>query len=147
VANFQIEGLEPALAKMKGLSQKMQAKGVRSAAVKAMRIVRDAARVKARQLDDPETASNIAKNIQTRNDAKGGKRIGGVLVKVGVVGGARPAKGTVDTGHWRFLEFGNSHQRAQPFMRPALENNIGRVTDSFVTNLNSEIDKIMAKGL
>ena len=146
MADFKIEGLEPALAKMKNLSQKMQAKGVRAAAVKAMRVVRDAARLKAKQFDDPATASNIAKNIQTRNDAKGGKRIGGVVVKVGVVGGARPAKGTVDTGHWRFLEFGNSHQRAQPFMRPALENNIGKVTDTFVASLNSEIDKIMAKG-
>jgi hypothetical protein len=31
-------------------------------------------------------------------------------------------------------------------MRPALENNIGKVTETFVASLNSEIDKIMAKG-
>lgn len=143
---FKIEGLGPVLAKMKNLSQKMQTKGVRSAGTKAMRIVRDAARQRARQFDDPASASNIAKNIVTRNDAKGGKRVGGVVIKVGVVGGARPRKGREDTGHFRFIEFGTSEMRAQPFLRPALENNVGRVTETFVAALNTEIDKIIAKG-
>lgn len=147
MADFKIEGLEPVLAKMKKLSVEMQKKGVRAAGTKAMRIVRDAARQRARQFDDPETASNIAKAITTRNDAKGGKRIGGVVIKVGVIGGARPAKGTKDTGHWRLLEFGTSSMPAQPFMRPALESNVGKVTDAFVADLNTQIDKIIAKGL
>lgn len=146
MSEFRIEGLDGVLKKMRGLSDKLKKKGVRSAGTKAMRIVRDAARQRARTLDDPKTASNIAKAITTRNDAKGGRREGGVVVKVGVIGGARPKPGTADTGHWRMLEFGTSKMAAQPFMRPALENNVGRVTDSFVANLNTEIDKIMAKG-
>lgn len=146
MADFQIEGLEPVLKKMKALSTQMQKKGVSAAGVKAMRIVRDAARAKARAFDDPRSPSNIAKNIQTRRDANGGRRVGGVVIKVGVVGGARPQKGNKDTGHWRMLEFGTSHMAAQPFMRPALANNIGPVTNKFVAELDKEIDKIIGKG-
>lgn len=145
MSEFQIHGLDAVLRKMRALPDKLKQKGVRSAGTKAMRIVRDAARVRARQFDDPKSPSNIAKAIVTRVDAKGGRRVGGVVVKVGVAGGARPKKGNVDTGHWRMLEFGTSHMPAQPFMRPALETNVGRVTDAFVANLNTEIDKITAR--
>ena len=145
--SFRIEGLDPILKKLKALgSEKLRVKGVRAAATRAMRIVRDAARSKAKGFDDPETGSNIAKNITTRNDAKGGKRIGGVVVKVGVIGGARPRKGTEDTGHWRMKEFGTSKMPAEPFMRPALEGNVQQVTDTFVAELDKQIDKIVAKG-
>lgn len=146
MADFKIEGLEPVLAKMRGLSPKLHKKGLRSAGTKAMRIVRDAARRGAARFDDPETASNIAKNIVTRYDAKASRREGGSVTKVGVMGGARPAKGTQDTGHWRLLEFGSSQMPAQPFMREALSSNIQEVTNSVVTNLSIEIDKIIAKG-
>jgi len=148
VSEFRIEGLDPILAKMKNLSQKMQQKGVRAAGTKAMRIVRDSARAKAKTVDDAASPGSVIwKNIVTRNDAKGGKRIGGVVIKVGVVGGARPKKGRQDTGHWRFVEFGKEGVPARPFMRPALESNVGRVTETFVTALNTEIDKIIAKGV
>lgn len=146
MAEFAIKGLDPILAKMKNLSQKLQTKGVRTAGTKAMRIVRDAARAGAARLDDAKSPANIAKAIVTRNDAKGGKRVGGVVIKVGVVGGARPLKGNKDPGHWRYLEFGASNTPAQPFMRKALEKNVEKVRDSFVSNLNSEIDKAITKG-
>ncbi len=148
MSQFQIEGLDPVLAKLKALSSdKFRLKAVRAAGTKAMRIVRDAARTRAREFDDPKTPSNIAKNIQTRNDAKAGRREGGVVIKVGVVGGARPQKGNKDTGHWRFIEFGVPDHgiAARPFMRPALEHNVDKVTETFVSSLNSEIDKIVAK--
>jgi HK97 gp10 family phage protein len=146
VAEFTIEGLAPVLAKLKRLRGKDMLKAVRSAGTRSMRIVRDAARATARGFDDPDTPSNIAKAITTRNDAKGGKRVGGVLIKVGVVGGARPAKGNEDTGHWRFKELGTSQMPAEPFMRPALESNVAKVTDTFVSELDKSIDKIVAKG-
>lgn len=147
MADFQIEGLGPVLAKLKNLSVQFKKKAVRSAATKAMAIVRKQAQASAALIDDPETASNISKAIVTRFDGKGSKREGGVVVKVGVMGGARPKKGTVDTGHWRFQEFGNSQQAARPFMRPALENNVQRVTETMVTELDKAIDKIIAKGV
>lgn len=141
MAEFRIEGIDKALAKMRGLAPKLIKKGLRSAGTKAMRIVRDDARRGARALDDPESASNIAKNIITRYDPRGSKREGGAVTKVGVAGGARPLPGRTDTGHWRLLEFGTEHTRAQPFMRPALANNIEQVTQAYVIALNAEIDK------
>lgn len=162
MTQFKIEGLEPVLKKMKFLSEKMQKGGVRRAGLKAMLIVRNAARARAKQFDRPETSNNIPKNIVTRNDAKAGKRIGGVVIKVGVQGGAksesfiksgrstRSKNKSNDFGstvwYWRLLEFGTSGMRAQPFMRPALESNVNKVTDTFVAALDKEIDKILVKG-
>jgi HK97 gp10 family phage protein len=156
MASFNIEGLDPILKKMKGLSQKMQQAGVRRAGLKAMRLVRDDARARAKQFDDPSTPNNIPKNIVVRNNSKAGKRVGGVVIQVGVLGGAKSERSTRgknasnDSGskiwYWRFLEFGTSKMRAQPFMRPALANNVEKVTTSMVTSLNTEIDKIIAKG-
>lgn len=149
MAEFHIKGLDPVLKKLKALgNQKAMLKSVRGAGTRAMRIVRDSARNRAKTFDDPKSPANIAKNIVTRNDAKGGKRIGGVVIKVGVQGGARPAKGREDTGHWRFVEFGVPEHGipARPFMRPSLEDNVEKVTDTFVAELDKQIDKIIAKG-
>lgn len=143
MAEFRIEGLDQVLAKMRGLAPKLIKKGLRSAGTKAMRIVRDDARRVARTFDDPETGANIAKNIITRYDARGSKREGGAVTKVGVAGGARPKKGTEDTGHWRLVEFGKEGVPARPFMRPALANNVEQVTATYVQALDAEIDKAL----
>ncbi|WP_368664687.1 HK97-gp10 family putative phage morphogenesis protein [Staphylococcus aureus] len=47
--------------------------------------------------------------------------------------------------YWRYLEFGSTNMPATPFMRPALQNNIQAVTNSFAENFNKEIDKELAK--
>jgi len=143
MADFKIEGLDKVLAKMQGLAPKILKKGLRSAGTKAMRIVRDDARRMAKSFDDPESGSNIAKNIVTRYDARGSKRVGGAVIKVGVAGGARPKKGREDTGHWRLVEFGREGVPARPFMRPALAGNIDAVTTAYVAALDSEIDKAL----
>src|SRR3546814_1817800 len=49
-----------------------------------------------------------------------------------------------DTRHWRYEEFGTEHQPAHPIMRPALANNVDRVTATFTDSLNASIDKIIA---
>jgi HK97 gp10 family phage protein len=138
----KLRGLDGVLKRLRSITPKLQAKGLRAAGTKAMRIVRDAARNRVRALDDPKTPANIAKNIVTRYDAKGSKREGGLLVKVGIIGGARPHKGNADTGHWRFVEFGKEGVPARPFMRPALETNAQRVADIFTTELNAQLDKL-----
>lgn len=142
---FRIEGLDALHARLREVSATVAGKGARAAGTRAMRIVRDAARRRAATLDDPETASNIAKNIVTRVDNRAGKRIGGVVVKVGVIGGGRLSKDPANTGHFRFIEFGSSTVHAQPFMRPALSENIQAVTDTFVGELIPQIDKAAAK--
>lgn len=70
-------------------------------------------------------------------------------MRVGVRGGASfsdpnpPETSGGDTRHWRWVEFGSSHQPAIPFMRPALANNLEKVTtkfsESFSEALNLEL--------
>lgn len=146
-AEFKITGLEPVLAKMRAVTETVTLKAVRGSASKAMRIVRDAARANARRIDDPQSAADIAKNIAV--STKVYPRLGEVRSRVGVRGGARPDSSRnpdpKNTGHWRFIEFGTSEYAARPFMLPALENNIQKVTDTFVADLNTNIDRVAAK--
>ena len=145
-----IEGLDQVQEKLKRLGNpRLMKNAARRSARKAMSIVRDSARNAAKALDDPQTAEKIWKNIataagKTRNPNE-------VVMRVGVRGGASfsnpnpPNTSGGDTRHWRWLEFGSVHNPPTPFMRPALQNNIQAVTNSFAENLNKEIDKELAK--
>ena len=147
---FNIEGLDEVQEKLKRLGNpRLMKNAARRSARKAMAIVRDSARANAKTLDDPETAEKIWKNIaiaagKTRNPNE-------VVMRVGVRGGASfsnpnpPKTPGGDTRHFRWLEFGSVHNPPTPFMRPALQNNIQAVTNSFAENFNKEIDKELAK--
>lgn len=147
---FNIEGLDEVQEKLKRLGNPRLVKNAtRRSMRKAMAIVRDAARSSAKGIDDPQTAEKIWKNIaiaagKTRNPNQ-------VVMRVGVRGGASfsnpnpPNTSGGDTRHWRWLEFGSVHNPPTPFMRPALQNNIQAVTNSFAENFNKEIDKELAK--
>ena len=147
---FNIEGLDEVQEKLKRLANpRLMKNAARRSMRKAMAIVRDAARTNAKGLDDPQTAEKIWKNIaiaagKTRNPNE-------VIMRVGVRGGASfsnpnpPNTSGGDTRHWRFIEFPSANNPGTPFMRPALQNNIQAVTDSFAENFNKEIDKELAK--
>ena len=149
-AEFNIEGLDEVQEKLKRLgSPRLMKNATRRSMRKAMAIVRDAARSGAKGIDDPQTAEKIWKNIataagKTRNPSQ-------VVMRVGVRGGASfsnpnpPNTSGGDTRHWRWLEFGSVHNPPTPFMRPALQNNIQAVTNSFAEDFNKEIDKELAK--
>ncbi|NMY67302.1 HK97-gp10 family putative phage morphogenesis protein [Pseudomonas sp. WS 5414] len=144
----RLQGLKPVTGKMLGLAPKLRRKGLRKAARQAMNIVRDDAKARARAMDDPETAEKIWRNIVTQESGRQGQREGGVVMKVGVRGGAgsnqhsKDASGNPggDTRHWRYLEFGTQHNPPAPFMRPAFSTNVNAVTDRFVQVLGQEID-------
>jgi len=145
-----IEGLDEVQERLKRLGNpRLMKNAARRSMRKAMAIVRDAARSGAKGIDDPETAEKIWKNIaiaagKTQNPSE-------VVMRVGVRGGASfsnknpPNTPGGDTRHWRWLEFGSAHNPPTPFMRPALQNNIQAVTNSFAENFNKEIDKELAK--
>lgn len=138
---FRIEGLDGVLRKMRSLSPKLQKKGAVAAVRKGANIVRDDARRRAKEFDDPATKESIARNIVTQVNNRLGKRVGGVALRVGVRGGARVSPDNV--GYWRFLEFGTSKAQAQPFMRPALESNVDQATTAIVTELNRQLDEVL----
>lgn len=147
---FNIEGLDEVQGKLKRLGNpRLMKNAARRSMRKAMAIVRDSARNAAKGIDDPQTSEKIWKNIaiaagKTRNPNE-------VVMRVGVRGGASfsnknpPNTPGGDTRHWRWLEFGSVHNPPTPFMRPALQNNIQSVTNSFAENFNKEIDKELAK--
>ncbi|QXH44278.1 HK97 gp10 family phage protein [Pseudomonas xanthosomatis] len=144
----RLQGLKAATDKMAGLTPKLRRSGLRKAARQAMNIVRDDARTRAKGLDDPETAEKIFRNIVTQESGRQSRREGGVVMKVGVRGGAssnrhsKDASGNPggDTRHWRYLEFGTQHNPPAPFMRPAFSGNVNAVTDRFVQVFGQEID-------
>lgn len=144
----RLQGLKPVTDKMLGLAPKLRRKGLRKAARQAMNIVRDDAKSRAKAIDDPETAEKIWKNIVTQESGKQGRREGGVVMKVGIRGGAganqhsKDASGNPggDTRHWRYIEFGTQYTPPAPFMRPSFSQNLGAVTDRFVSVLSLEID-------
>ena len=147
---FNIEGLDEVQEKLKRLGNPRLIKNAaRRSARKAMAIVRDSARNAAKALDDPQTAEKIWKNIaiaagKTRNPNE-------VIMRVGVRGGASfsnpnpPNTSGGDTRHFRWVEFGSANNPPTPFLRPALSNNISRVTNQFATSFNQEIEKELAK--
>lgn len=144
----RLSGIKPIVDKMLSLAPKLRRKGLRKAARQAMNIVRDDAKTRARALDDPETAEKIWKNIVTQEYSRQGQREGGVVMKVGIRGGAganqhsKDASGNPggDTRHWRFIEFGTQYTPPAPFMRPAFSSKVGAVTDRFVAVFSQEID-------
>lgn len=151
--SFQIQGLDALLGKLENLKYETKKKGGRYALRKAAQLIRDAAKVDAQKLNDPETGRSIADNIAERWNSRLNKQTGDLGFRVGVLQGARlPKTGTqinegqgAPTPHWRLLEFGTEKMAARPFMRPALANNIGAATDTFVREYEKAIDRAIKR--
>lgn len=148
-----MDGQSDILKKLNQISARAGANALRRALRRGANVVRDAARQNAKQIDDPETSAAIYKNIAVQS---GGRRrekaAGGPMMRVGIRGGARPYPKNTATGlsggnttHWRFIEFGTSEARAQPFMRPAATANVSRVADVVCAAAEVELAKELAK--
>jgi HK97 gp10 family phage protein len=167
---FELKGAKEFKDRLDKFPAKLQESAGRSAARKAMAIVRKAARAAAQRLDRQSTPEVIAKNVYLQQSRRGSKAIGGVMMRVGILGGARQygntkdnrRKGRVgasyktlgdkgnpggDTWYWRFLELGTENAPARPFLRPSLENNQSAVHAALAAGLDTAIDKIAKGGL
>jgi HK97 gp10 family phage protein len=152
------------LKKLKELNEKIQKKSAAAAARAGMRVVRKAAVRNAQAIDDPDSPRSIAKNITVQNSPRQGRRAGGIVMRVGVRGGAKQYANTRenmrkqrvgksyktlgdatnpggDTWYWRFIEFGTARQRARPFLQKALADNAGIVTNVVIQKLQKDIFK------
>ena len=151
---FKIEGADLIIDRLSTLPKKLQRKAAKIAARRGMNIVRDEARRNARKIDDPVSRNTIWKNIRTQEATRSGRRIGGVVMRVGVVGTAQLGKKRAQreaesanlpgkaTQHWRMFEFGSKTTRAQPFMRPALASKVNAVTDKVAAELSAAIERL-----
>jgi len=151
--DVDVKGLAEIERKLKLLPERVGNNAMRRALRKGANVIRDAARANAKRIDDPETREQIWKNIAVSGGGRKRERqAGGVMMRVGVRGGARPLKKGTDTGlpggnttHWRFVEFGTSEARAQPFMRPAAASSAGAAYQAFAAAAPAEIDKELRK--
>lgn len=148
---LSIQGMDQLKRKLDQLSNPKKAKQIaRKAGRQAMNLVRDAARLNAKAIDDPDTREMIQKNITVQ--AGKTRSANEIKIRVGVKGGASQNQHSVstaglsggDTRHWRYVEFGTSKAPAVPFMRIALQNNLDQVSSKFVEVFNAEIDKALS---
>lgn len=143
---IQVLGLRELGVAMQGLSDDMRTKVARQAVAAGAGVVRKAARDKAPVDSGNLKASLIMKRVKETNlteeyivtprkgrtrDVKAAKRGQGKLGK--------------DAYYARFVEFGTVKAPAQPFMRPALEDNVQRATQAIADRLRARIKKVTAK--
>lgn len=150
---LRIEGTGPIVRKAKAVGGRQGNNALRRALTKGVRPIQKQARANALRIDDPATAEKIAKNIAIRSGGVRRERLArGVMKRVGVLGGAKPLRKGTETGlpggnttHWRFVEFGTSEARAQPFMRPAMMQASQATVNAFTAAAPVELDKELAK--
>lgn len=151
--DFSLIGIDGLIAKLESVAGDVKLRGGRFALRKAAQIVRDRAKAEAMRLDDPATAANIAANIVERWDGRRYKRTGDIGFRIGVMGGAGGNREGAelaglpggDTRHWRYLEFGSEKMAAQPFMRKALAQSVGAVTNEFITQYERALDRAIKR--
>jgi HK97 gp10 family phage protein len=153
--SVDVSGLDEVINKMRNLSYDVRYAGGRFALLKAAQVVRDAAIVGALRIDDPASRENISKNIVAKWNGRLFKRSGDLGFRVGVLGGAggnlkREAfEGNPggDTRHWRQIEFGVPSRGipARPFMLPAIQQNIDKATNTFITQYGKALDRAIRK--
>jgi HK97 gp10 family phage protein len=149
-----LTGIDELTKRLEAVKYETRYKGGRFALRKAAQVVRNAARSNVAEIDDPETAENIGKNITERWGSRAYKATGDLYFRVGVLGGAGGSQKTEklaglpggDTRHWRHIEFGTEKAAAHPFLRRALESNVQRATDEFMRQYGKALDRAMKKG-
>jgi len=150
---FRLQGTDLAIRRLKQFGPQLQKKGLGRSLRKGAVIVKNAAVQNAKRIDDESTAAKIWRSILIKTDTRLGRRNGGLAFKVGVRGGARKTKTgsasmgqTPDLFYWRFVEFGTSRTTARPFLRPALADNVERVTAAVAVELNRAVGIIAERG-
>jgi HK97 gp10 family phage protein len=148
--SVKITGVDTLVDRLSTLPDKVQRREARRAARRGAIVFRDAIRRNVERLDDPRTPEKIWKNVAVQESRRQSKAAGGIVMRAGVMGGARKAaqkggKGLPggDTFYWRFLEFGTKKLRARPFMRPAFAQQTQAATDATALELSAGLDRLL----
>lgn len=137
-----LKGSKDVLSAMALLKDTQIVAATRQAGRKAMQIVADDAQRNAQSIDDSTTSLSIADNVAIRTSYS--RVTGDLVVKVGIMGGARYRRGDKEQGlttYWRFVEFGTEHSAAQPFLRPAIDSNQAQVFVTFMNELRVSLNR------
>lgn len=135
---YKLTGADELSRIFKTLPQQLQRRVVIPAAKDAMDIVLKDAIYRASAIDRPETIPDISKNIAMIEDTKYFNETGSTKISVGVRKTKRGVRGG-NTFYWWQVELGNSHMRAQPFMRNALGQNQQAVFAEFLSSAKLQL--------
>lgn len=149
----KIEGADDLVERLKTISDDMRYKGGRFALRKAAMIVANKAKEGALKFDDPATGRVISDNIAVRWSGKLFKRTGDLGFRVGVLTGniKQADKGNPDSGkggktpHAMLLELGTEKAKAQPFLRPAANNNVSEIISEFARQYDKALDRAIKR--
>lgn len=137
-----LQGSKDVLRCMNELKETQIVTVMRTAGRKAMQTVLDDAKRNASQIDDSETQLSITDNLAMRTSYK--RSTGDLMIKVGVIGGARYRRGDKEQGlttYWRYVEFGTEHSAAQPFLRPAMDDNQQQLFSNFIAEVKAGLNR------
>ena len=150
-AEFSLVGMQAVSDKLRALREDLRPKVVQGAMKKAAALVKKYAQDGALRVDDPATGRMIRDNISYKFATRIYKRSGhimyrvGVLTKPGRIPNGNPDEGPRgNTPHWHLVEFGTELARAQPYMRPALENNISEIIELVASETERAIDSTVS---
>lgn len=147
---FPIEDIGNLTEQFANLSEQMQGRIGWGAAKKAAGVIRDAAEENAKRIDAPKRPgdkidSKIYPYIVVQKATKIGKAEKAVAYRVGVQGQAIYEGVREPPTYWRFVELGTAKTPAQPFLRPAMQSNQGKVVqvlkDELWRRITKEVDK------
>lgn len=149
--SFALTGVDELINTLKTVTHETKRKGGRAALRKAAQVVVNSAKKTVATIDDPSTGRKIADNIAMRWNGKLYKQTGDLSFRVGVLtGNIRQAlRGNPDDGgktpHAFLVELGTERSKAQPYLRPALANNIDLATSTFISEYGKAIDRAISR--
>lgn len=148
--DVKIDGVAQLRERMKGLPYAVQKQVIQPAVRYGANIIAEQARAIVRNIDDPTTGRQIARNIVVKYRSKLSKRYQGVVYSIGVeYPRGRMPKGNpddgVNTSHWHLVELGTEKMRAQPFLVPAAVMRAQDVSQAIAERAAKRLEKLELK--
>ena len=135
----KVEGLADLGARMKGLSEAVNNRIARAATAAGAVVIRNSAQQKA-----PVDTGNLKKNIIVKRLPKGESSLTSehiVTVRKGKLTAKQKSSGLKDAYYGQFVEFGTAKMPAQPFLRPAYDENKQRAVEAIKDRIAARLKK------
>lgn len=132
--SFNIKGLKELENDLKLLSRSENNKIKRKAVLAGAKVIRDAVKKEA-----PVRSGKLRQNIRAES-AKGHPDIAGISIRV-----KGKSKNPSNAYYWRFLEYGTSKMKANPFIRRGADESEKQAIQVMINELSQGIDKVLLK--
>lgn len=135
----KVEGLRELGERMKGLTEDMNNRIARSATAAGAVVIRKAAQQKV-----PVDTGNLRKNVIVKRIPRGEAQLTSehiVTVRRGKLTKKQKGSGLQDAYYGTFVEYGTAKMPAQPFLRPAFDQQKGAATESIKDRIEKRLTK------